>query len=138
MQHSMRMRIIVIYDLPHSTIFFHVIPQTPRFSGVGGGKLLNKKMCVFISSTYSVSNISRSTKNSARYIITLHRLSCNVTVIPVRFLRKFNFLDRYLKYTQISNSMKIRAVVVELLFHADRQTDTGGTKSCYSQFCDPA
>ena len=57
------------------------------------------------------------------YIINLHRLSCKVTVIPARFLQNFNFLDRYLKNTQISNSMKIRPVVVEL-FHADGKTDT--------------
>jgi hypothetical protein len=32
-QHAMRVRHIVICDLPHATIFFHIISQNERLSG---------------------------------------------------------------------------------------------------------
>jgi hypothetical protein len=40
-QHAMHMRLIVIYGLPRSTIFFHVISQTARFSKE---KFIQRKM----------------------------------------------------------------------------------------------
>ena len=44
------------------------------------------------------------------------------TVIVVWFYWNLNFLDRFLKTTQLSNFMKIRPVGPDL-FHADGQTD---------------
>jgi hypothetical protein len=48
--------------------------------------------------------------------------SCRVPVGLVIFLRNLNFLDRFLKNTQIQNFMKIRPVGAEF-FHEDDGTD---------------
>lgn len=56
-------------------------------------------------------------------IINLHRDSCIVTVILVRFLWKLNFLDMLAQCIKILNFVEICLVGVDL-FHADeRRTD---------------
>jgi len=69
-QHAMHVRYIVICGLSGSTIFFHVISQTPRFSE----KVIEYKMSVLIFSTIYVSKISHFKKNSARYYHTCTRV----------------------------------------------------------------
>ena len=64
-------------------------------------------------------------------IVNVHRFSSNLLVIPVRFYRNLNLLERFSKIIQISNSMKIRPVGTEL-FHADGWADghTHGEANC--------
>ena len=57
----------------------------------------------------------------------VHRSSCKVLIILVRYWRNWNFLDRFSKNTCISNFMKIRPVGAEL-FHADGRTEADMTK----------
>ena len=50
----------------------------------------------------------------------------------------FKFRDRFLKYSQIPNFMKIRLEGVEL-FHADGKTDKhDAANSCSKQLCERA
>ena len=52
-------------------------------------------------------------------------MDCSSSKVPVSliiFKRNLNFLDRYAKYTPISNFVKIRPVEADL-FHAEGQTD---------------
>ena len=51
-----------------------------------------------------------------------HWFSSEVPVSLIVFQRNLNFLDKFAKYTQISNFMKIRPVGAEL-FHAEGQMD---------------
>ena len=62
-QHAMRMRHIAICGLSGSSIFFHVISQTARFSTKS---VTEYKMYVLIFSTTFIRNSSNSVNNSAR------------------------------------------------------------------------
>ena len=55
-------------------------------------------------------------------MINVYWSACDVPAIRVRFLWKFNLLDRFSKNILISNFTKIRPVGAEL-FRADRQPD---------------
>jgi hypothetical protein len=52
----------------------------------------------------------------------LHRSSCKIPIILVRFEENLNFLDRFSTNPQILNFMKLLLLGAEL-FHAYRQTD---------------
>jgi hypothetical protein len=80
-------------------------------------------MCVLISSTTFVWNISHSKKNwAARYDQKCISVFMWSTVIVVGVWWNLNFLDSFSKNTQISNFMKIRPVGAEL-FDVGGRTD---------------
>jgi hypothetical protein len=134
----MRMRRIISSSvaLSGSTIFFHIISQTARYSE----KIIERKTCDLIFCTTFAWNISHPKKNSARYYHKCN--SCNVPVILVILQSNLNFLERFSRNPQIPNFVKIRPLGDEL-FHVDRQTD-GRTyrhddaSSRFSQLCERA
>jgi hypothetical protein len=111
---------IFVCSLPWSTIYFRFISLKPLFSKE---KLLNIQ-CVFWFSLqiFFFWNISHSKKNWARYDRNVHRSSCKVPVILVRFEWKLNFSYRFSKNTHIKNFKKILPVEADL-FHANGRTD---------------
>jgi surface polysaccharide O-acyltransferase-like enzyme len=123
-----------LWPAPLYSIFAHYLINDTIF---GKKKLLNIK-CVLIFCTTFVWNISHSKKNSARYY---HQCTLVFMWSTRLFFSDFNktcFLYRYLKNTQISNSMKFRPLEAEL-FHVDGQTDRHDeANSRLTQFCERA
>jgi hypothetical protein len=117
-----------ISSLSGSTIFFNIFLQTARLSKT---KLLNIK-CVFWFSIQLLSETFLSIRKIQRgIIIHVHRFSCKVLFVLVRFLWNLNFLNRFSKNTLICNFLKILSMGAELFMwtdgwtggQAERQTD---------------
>jgi len=52
----------------------------------------------------------------------MHRSTCRLPILLIRFERNINFLTDFQKNTQISNIMKIHPLGAEI-FHADGRMD---------------
>ena len=149
------MRHIAIRGLLGSTTFFHIIWWTVR---AAGKKIFFFKKCYLIFSKTYVWNISNFKKNASRNgrlapltsisktsvsrdapcIIHVHRCSCKVPVILVRFYWNLNFLYIFSKNTLISNFIKIRPLGAELS-HVDRRTNRHDeANSRFLRFCERA
>jgi len=86
-------------DLPGSTAFFLINSQMARFLK----KVMEHKTCVMNFSQTFVWNNSLSKKNSVRKIKKVFMWWTHYSGL---ILMKLDFLDRFLKNTQISNSQK--------------------------------
>jgi hypothetical protein len=81
-------------------------------------KVIGHKMCVLIFSKNFIWSVSHSAKNSARYIINVHRSSCKEPLFLLVFIKLLIFSTDFRKIL-IWNFMKIRPVRAEL-FCVDR------------------
>ena len=99
-------------------------------------KVTEHKMCVLIFSTTFVWNIFNSMTNWVRYH-NVHRSSCKVPIILVRFSWNLNSIDSFSKNTVVSNFIKMCPVEAKL-FHVngwmDRQTDMTKLTAAFRNF----
>jgi hypothetical protein len=96
-----------------------------------GKKVTGQNMCVLISSTTFVGNISHSKKNSEIWSKLGLHLKCPLFLSD--FDETWNFSTDFRKNTRKSNFMKIRPVGAEF-FHADGRTDIQTWRSQQSIF----
>jgi len=144
-EHTMRMRHIVMYSLARFTMFFHTISKTGRFRG-GGGMFLNTKYVFWFSLQLFFWCISHSKKKWARYDKkNVQWSSWKAPVFLVRFQWHLNFLKTCFrkKYSVISFNKNHPSSGAELFYmdgQTDRQTDRQKDKdmtisSRFSQIC---
>ena len=100
-------------------------------------KFLNIKYVFFIFCISFVWKILVLRRTGQDIVINVYWSPCKISIIIVRFLRNFSFLDRFSKSTELSDFMKTR-LTVSMLFHADIRTDRHDeANSRFSQFHEP-
>ena len=120
-QHWMRMCHIVVCGLSGSTMNSN-FPRSLTNGTIFGKSLLNIR-CVFRISVQLLSETFFIKEGTEQDIITnVYWPSCQVPVPVFRVKSYLNFLDRFSKFTQISDIMKIRPVGAEL-FHVHGRKD---------------
>ena len=135
-QHAIRMRCIAICTFLGSTIFSKVSHKRRHFPKKKN-LVLNIKYVFFIFCISFVWKILVLRSTGQDIVINVYWSSCKISIIIVRFLRNFSFLDRFSKSTELSDFMKTR-LTVSMLFHADRRTDRHDeANSRFSQFHEP-
>jgi hypothetical protein len=120
---------IVICGLSVSTMFLHIISHTTRFSE----KMLLNIKCGFWFSVRLLPETFLVLRTERDIIINVHRSSCKVPLILVKFEWNLNFLNRFSKNTQISNVMKIISVG-PVLSHVDGRTDMAKLMVAFRNF----
>jgi hypothetical protein len=122
LQHAMRMRHTVIRGLSGSTIFFHIISSTARFSKKKK-KLLNVKHVL----RFSLQLLSATFLIPREFSEILSQICVCLHVKNTLLLSDFNetliISTDFRKNVKIQNFVKVPSVVAES-FHADGQRDT--------------
>jgi hypothetical protein len=112
---------------------YYILPHYSIKCTILGEKVIKHETCVLTFSTVLAETFL--TVERIQGDINVHRSSCKVPVILVRFQRILNFLDRFSKNTHISNFMKIRSVGAEL-FQAYGQTDMTKLIVAFRKVCE--
>ena len=124
-QQAMHMSHFVIRGLSGSTIPFHIISKTARFSGEKKTHI-EQKICDWIFSTNFSVTFLILRRNERDMTTNVYWSSCNVrSLCSCRILKKLELSRHIFENVQISIFMKIRSLRAEF-FHAvgwlDRQT----------------
>jgi hypothetical protein len=128
MQYATHMCHIFVCDLPHSTIFLHIISLKAKKKK----KITEHKMCVLIFSTTFVWNISHSKKNWARYDWS----SLKYPLALSDFNKTWIFLTEFRKILKYKISWKSVQWQPSCSMQIERWTDRHDKlNSCFYLFC---
>jgi len=133
-QHAMRMLRMGICGLSCSTLFFHIVSKTARFS-LGGGGYLTYEENVFWFALQLLSETFLTVRRIERDVIrNVYWSSCKVPVIPFRFYWNLNLLARFSKHPQYQISWKSVQWGPSCFTRTDNRHDAAN--SLLLQFCE--